>query len=230
MQLFAPEMTSVGSESCFQSSIVFACFQSRITVCRFSVYSAFPDGLAAQARIAKIDSIYAGAGADVIDLTSQRFEYAGGGFGMVVTGGDGDDVIWASQGKNLLCGDGGNDRFVGASGNDVLVGGAGDDTMHGGGGEDLFVFGANWGNDTVEQFANGKVTLWFQDGDESKWNASTLTYTDGDNSVTVTGVADVALKFGDDGSQQYQDLLAAGAFSDTTSQRIFDDKNRGMLA
>ena len=186
-------------------------------------------GLDAQARIAKIDSIYAGAGADVIDLTSQRFEYAGG-LGMVVTGGDGDDVIWASQGKNLLCGDGGNDRLVGASGNDVLVGGAGDDAMHGGGGDDLFVFGANWGNDTVEQFANGKVTLWFQDGDESKWDASTLTYTDGDNSVTVTGVADVALKFGDDGSQQYQTLLAIGAFDQAVSDRIFKDDDKGMLA
>ena len=96
----------------------------------------------------------------------------------------------------------------------------------------MFVFGGNWGQDTVEQLASGKVTLWFEDGDESKWNANTLTYTDGDNSVTVTGVdaVDVSLKFGDDGSERYDNLLAAGAFSESTSENIFEDKNKGMLA
>ena len=192
------------------------------------IYSAFPDGVDAQARLAKIDEIQAGAGADVVDLTSTRFEYVGGG--LTVRGGAGDDVIWANSGDNLLFGDDGNDRIVGAAGNDVLVGGTGDDSMHGNGGDDLFVFGGNWGSDTVEQLADGKVTLWFADGDASKWDAATLTYSDGANSVKVTGVSDVTLKFGDDGSQQYQDLLAAGAFSDSTSDNLFTDKNKGMLA
>ncbi len=96
------------------------------------------------------------------------------------------------------------------------------------GGDDIFVFGGNWGQDTSEQLANGKVTLWFQEGNESKWNAETLTYTDGDKSVKVSGVADVTLKFGDDGSDQYSKLLASGAFSEFSSQNIFGDK--GMLA
>ncbi|MBQ4481386.1 MAG: hypothetical protein II943_12205, partial [Victivallales bacterium] len=66
----------------------------------------------------------------------------------------------------------------------------------------------------------------------SKWNAETLTYTDGDNSVEVSGVTadDVSLKFGDDNSDQYQDLLATGAFDDFTSEKIFEDKNKGLLA
>ena len=34
----------------------------------------------------------------------------------------------------------------------------------------------------------GTVTLWFTSGDESKWNAETLTYTDDDNSFKVSGV------------------------------------------
>ena len=191
------------------------------------IYSAFPEGVDAQARLAKIDEIQAGAGADVVDLTSTRFEYVGGG--LTVRGGAGDDVIWANSGDNLLFGDGGNDRLVGASGNDVLVGGTGDDSMHGLGGDDLFVFGGNWGSDTVEQLSTGKVTLWFADGDQSKWDASTLTYADGANSVKVSGVSDVTLKFGDDGSPQYQDLLAAGAFADSASDNIFTDKNKGML-
>ncbi len=196
------------------------------------IFSAFPDGLEAQARIAKIDEIRAGVGNDVVDLTSQRFAYVGGG--MTVHGGLGDDVIWANSGDNWLFGDAGNDNLVGAGGNDVLVGGAGDDTLHGGGGDDLFAFGGDWGNDTVEQLARSKVTLWFQDGDETNvvWNAeaSTLTYTDGNNSVTVTGVSkeNITLKFGDDGSEQYRDLLASGAFNEFTSERIFE--NKGMLA
>ena len=190
------------------------------------IISAFPDGLEAQARIAKIDEIRAGAGDDVVDLTSQRFAYVGGG--MTVRGGLGDDVIWANSGDNLLFGDAGNDNLVGAGGNAVIVGGAGDDTLHGGGGDDLFAFDGNWGDDTVEQLATGTVTLWFNNGDESKWDAATLTYTDGDKSVMVSGVDDVTLKFGDDGSEQYRDLLAAGAFDGFTSERIFE--NRGMLA
>ena len=37
---------------------------------------------------------------------------------------------------------------------------------------------------TVEQLANGSVTLWFEPGSKENWNAETLTCTDGENSVT----------------------------------------------
>jgi len=193
------------------------------------IYSALPDGVDAQARIAKIDEIRAGAGNDLIDLTSQRFAYEGGG--LTVRGGLGDDVIWANNGDNWLFGDAGDDRLVGADGNDVLVGGIGDDTMHGGGGDDIFAFGLAWGKDTVEQLATGKVTLWFASGDDSKWNDETLTYTDGDNSVKVIGVAneDITRYFGEEG-EMYADLLVAGAFDEFTSEKIFEDRNKGLLA
>jgi Ca2+-binding RTX toxin-like protein len=130
----------------------------------------------------------------------------------------------------MLFGDKGNDRLVGASGNDVLAGGAGNDSLHGGGGNDFFVFGADWGKDIVEQLADGNVTLWFADGRAANWNAETLTYTDGENSVAVNGVtADkVALKFGDDGSAQYATLAEAGVFADFTSENVFEKK--GVLA
>ena len=183
-----------------------------------------------QARIAQIKEIRAGAGADVIDLTSQRFAYVGSG--MVVRGGLGDDVIWANVGGNWLFGDAGNDRLVGASGDDVIVGGAGDDALHGGGGDDIFVFGENWGKDTVAQCDGGTVTLWFKE-DTGAWDADALTYTDGENSVKVAPGTAVSLKFGDDGGnavERYNELLAAGAFADATSERIFEDKSKGMLA
>ena len=194
------------------------------------IYSASPDELGlSQSRIARIDEIRAGVGNDIVDMTSHRFEYTGDG--LTIRGGDGNDTIWANKGDNFLFGDAGNDRIVGASGNDVITGGIGNDRMHGGGGEDIFTFCDNWGMDTVEQLAGGSVTLWFANGDESKWNAETLTYTDGDNTVTVKGVTSVTLKFGGVGEDaaMFATLSEAGAFKEFTSQKIFEE-NKGLLA
>jgi len=121
---------------------------------------------------------------------------------------------------------------VGGSANDLIVGGIGNDSLHGGGGNDIFCFGDNFGKDTVEQLADGKVILWFESGSESNWNASTLTYSDGNNSVKVSGVtADkITLKFGDDQSALYDKLAANGSFDDAASEKIFEDKNKGFLA
>ena len=178
-----------------------------------------------QARLSQIDEIRAGAGDDIVDMTSQQFSYVGDG--VTIYGGSGDDVIWANNGNNILFGDAGSDRIVGGSGNDVIIGGSGDDSMHGGGGNDTFTFGENWGYDTVEQLNGGEVILWFESGSESNWDASTLTYSDGINSVQVIGVSaeDVTLKFGGDVSS-----LPSGCFEDAASEKIFEDYNKGMIA
>ena len=174
------------------------------------------------ARIAEIDEIRAGLGDDIVDLTSQKFAYAASG--VKIYGGLGNDTIWANNGKNILFGDAGNDRIVGGSGDDVIIGGIGNDSMHGGGGSDIFCFGEDWGSDTVEQLPGGEITLWFESGAENNWDADTLTYTDGANSVTVSGVSDVTLKFGTG------DTLPAGCFDAAASEKIFEDKDKGMLA
>ncbi|MBR4517548.1 MAG: hypothetical protein IKO65_00955 [Victivallales bacterium] len=194
------------------------------------IYSLFPVGMDAQARVMKINEIRAGQGDDIVDLTSQRFEYVGGG--MTVRGGLGDDVIWANTGGNSLFGDAGNDRIVGASGDDIIVGGEGNDILYGHGGDDIFAFGGNWGEDTVEQLANGKITLWFKEGDESKWDADNLFYSDGNNSVQIKGeCTNIDLKFGADAdADRFAALDAMGAFDDFTSEKIFEDKNKGLLA
>ncbi len=200
------------------------------------IYSALPGDIdEQQARIAKIHEIRAGGGDDIVDLTSQQFAYIGGG--VTVRGGMGDDVIWANKGDNWLFGDSGDDRIIGASGNDVIIGGFGNDSLHGGGGDDIFAFVGtfvgDWGHDTVEQLADGKVTLWFEEGSLANWNASTLTYkTNNNNSVKVKGVTaeNVTLKFGNDGSETYASLQAALAFDGFSSVNIFEDRNRGMLA
>ena len=187
------------------------------------IYTALPGTIdEQQARIAQIDEIRAGLGDDIVDMTSQRFAYVGDG--VKIYGGLGNDTIWANNGSNTLFGDAGNDRIVGGANNDVIVGGIGNDSMHGGSGSDIFYFGGDWGTDTVEQLANGSVTLWFEEGSESNWDADTLTYTDGANSVTVSGVTNITLRFGADTS------LPAGCFADAASEKIFEDKNKGLLA
>lgn len=193
------------------------------------IYSEYGDA----ARLSLIREIRAGAGDDVVDMTSERYtaELAG----MTVRGGAGDDVIWGAAGGNSLFGDAGNDWIVGRTGDDLIAGGAGDDTLAGGGGNDIFSFGGNWGSDVVSQAATGTVTLWFESGDLSKWDASTLTYTDGGNSVKVSGVAadQITLKFGDDGSEKFKEYVALGAFLESTAEAVFETeamRTKGILA
>ena len=183
------------------------------------IYTAFGKDAA---RLTQIDEIRAGAGDDIVDMTSQKFAYAGDG--VKIYGGLGNDIIWANNGNNTLFGDAGDDRIVGGSDDDVIIGGIGNDSMHGGGGDDIFCFGGDWGNDTVEQLTGGSVTLWFESGSASNWNATTLTYTDGSNSVKVSGVDTVTLKFGADAS------LPDGCFADAASEKIFEDSSTPFFA
>jgi Ca2+-binding RTX toxin-like protein len=213
------------------------------------VFSDLPDGLDGQSRLAKIDEIRAGAGDDLIDLTSQQYVYTGAG--MAVHGGLGDDVIWANHGNNRLFGDAGNDRLVGANEDDLLAGGAGDDRLHGGGGSDIFAFGGIWGDDTVEQLPGSHSILWF-DG-VARTDLSLSANSDGQavlsctsGTVTLANVSfdevseafdngsdvlsdSLSLRFGgEEYPEQYADLLATGAFLDSTSDHIFESK--GALA
>ena len=190
------------------------------------IYSALgSDG----ARLAQIDEIRAGAGDDIIDMTSSRFAYDGRE--LSIRGGAGNDVIWASGGGNKLFGDAGDDRITGGAGSDLIVGGSGDDSMYSGGGDDIFAFCENWGSDTVEITDNTCITLWFSSGSESNWDPVSRIYRDGSNTVTVYGGVNshIELKFGDAGGQ-YADLLEAGAFEPFTGEKIFEDKDKGTLA
>ena len=197
------------------------------------IYSEFGDA----ARLNAIREVRAGAGDDVVDMTTERYAGIPGVSvaRMTVRGGAGDDVIWGAAYNQKLFGDAGNDWIVGSAVDDVIVGGAGDDTLAGGGGNDTFTFGGNWGNDVVSQAATGSVTLWFESGSLANWDEATLTYTDEENSVAVSGVtADkVTLKFGDDNSEKYDELVAAGAFLESTAEAVFETeemRTNGILA
>lgn len=178
------------------------------------IFSASCDNLGGtQSRLDNLHEIIAGAGNDIVDMTSARFSVQTAD--IVIHGNDGDDIIWGGPNRNMLFGDAGNDRLVGGPDNDVLVGGVGDDSMAGQGGDDIFCFCDNWGNDCISQTPEGRVTLWFATGSLENWDASSLTYSADGNSVRVGGVSSdmVALIFGDDGSELYGKLKASGAFS-----------------
>jgi VCBS repeat-containing protein len=121
-------------------------------------------------RIKSIEVIDAGAGDDIVDLTSDRYSLGD----ITVYGGDGNDVIWSSSGNDTLYGgngndelDGGlgadkmvggagNDTLIGQDGNDTLDGGAGNDVIRGGTGNDTYLLGRGYGNDTIQENDNTK--------------------------------------------------------------------------
>ena len=167
-----------------------------------------------QIRFSQINEICGGDGNDIIDMTSLRFDYSGV---IRIYGGSGDDIIWGGAEKNILYGDSGNDKLTGSYGDDILAGGSGDDTMHGGGGNDIFCFGANWGSDIVEQLPGdgSTVTLWFAAGSLENWDSEHLVYTDGENSVAVTGCTCVDVKFGS------LEEAPEGVFAAAVTDKIF---------
>lgn len=66
-----------------------------------------------------------------------------------ITGGSGNDRLWAL---------GGDDKINGGSGNDVLTGNGGNDILSGGAGVDIFVFaGYDNGTDTLTDAASGDI-------------------------------------------------------------------------
>lgn len=92
------------------------------------------------------DTLRGNTGADQLD---------GGGGNDDLFGQAGADILRGNNGNDLLLGGGDNDTLYGQAGNDRLNGNAGNDTLGGGGGTDQFLFDANWGDDTIIDFANG---------------------------------------------------------------------------
>lgn len=180
------------------------------------------------ARIRKMSEIQAGAGDDIVDLTSARFAYEEhASKQLTVRGGDGNDILWGNAGHNIMFGDDGNDRIYGGSDNDVLIGGTGNDTMLGGGGDDIFCYGSSfdWGSDTITQLSGGTVTLYLDgiDRNDCSISGSTLTWNDGTHtgSITLNGVSWDSVKF----------YCAANGDGDLTKQSDYEElKNKGAFA
>jgi Ca2+-binding RTX toxin-like protein len=199
------------------------------------VYSAFPDSEQCE-RLSHITAIYAGRGDDIIDLTTDKFEFAGAE--VKVYGGDGDDVIWG--GADTACtfyGDKGDDSLIGSSRNDCFIGGAGDDVIHGGGGKDLFAYGdpSSWGNDIIYQLQGegNSITLFFE---QKELKDQLLTEEiDGGMRISVAGAANSSITIYSSGyslvfgsqCDQFEVILAAGGCGECASQNIFETGNNG---
>jgi hypothetical protein len=68
----------------------------------------------------------------------------------LISGGDGNDLIYGSAGTDLIFGGYGNDTIGGAEGNDLIAAGAGNDSVDGGTGDDRIV-----GQDGYDRLSGG---------------------------------------------------------------------------
>ncbi len=166
-----------------------------------------------QARITDVEEINAGAGDDIIDLTSNYYSVSD----ITLKGGEGDDHLWSSDGKDSLYGEAGNDSLYGGSGDDFLDGGSGADRLAGGSGDDTFVFDIN---DTSIDGGTGTDTVQINGG---AFDFSTLDgllndveILDLNNGATLT--IDSAFVAGNAGS-----AYTLQVDGDSTSQVTFED-------
>jgi len=104
------------------------------------VLSPTTQGINSTARIVNLEVINAGAGNDIVDLTSSNFILTQG---ITINGESGNDVLWGSNG---------NDIINGGDGDDIIFGGAGNDILTGGAGSDVFQFTATSGRFTITDF------------------------------------------------------------------------------
>jgi Ca2+-binding RTX toxin-like protein len=102
-----------------------------------------------------LETINAGEGNDIVDLTSDNFVLTNG---VSINGEAGNDNLWGSNG---------GDTIDGGAGNDSIFGGAGDDTLTGGTGSDTFQFTATAASDVITDFAvNDSIELYYRAEDE----------------------------------------------------------------
>jgi len=124
-------------------------------------------GVDSTARMIDLETINAGEGNDIVDLTSDNFVLANG---VSINGEEGNDTLWGSNGDDVI--DGGE-------GNDTLFGGAGDDTLTGGDGDDVFHFTPTAGSNVISDFdVNGdSIKLYY--GATDKHTNADIDLTDG---------------------------------------------------
>jgi hypothetical protein len=121
------------------------------------VLSPTTQGINSTARIVNLEVINAGAGNDIVDLTSANFVLT---TGVTINGEAGNDVLWGSNGDDII---------NGGDGDDVIFGGAGNDTLTGGAGSDIFQFTATSGRFTITDFdaQYDSIEYYYSEGEYS---------------------------------------------------------------
>jgi len=136
-----------------------------------------------QARLDSIENVNLGAGDDILDMTSNTYNYTDN---MTVDGGAGNDTIWTA---------GGDDTLSGGAGNDGFFGGAGDDTIDGGTGTDTASYSGNWSDYTITENAGTYTVVdnrtGSPDGTDTLTNIEFFRFADGtlSSNDVVSGTA-----------------------------------------
>jgi Ca2+-binding RTX toxin-like protein len=176
-------------------------------------------------RLINVKQINAGAGNDLVDLTSLRFTYGA----VAINGGPGNDWLLGNSSGDRLFGTSGNDRLKGYGGNDYLSGGNNNDHLYGGRGNDK-LFGGS-GHDYLRgEF--GKDTLTGGSGNDrfvfdtapTKSNMDTIT----DFSVKYDSIqlaASVFTKAGSKGSLKAKAFWSGSAAHDRDDRVIYNDES-----
>lgn len=116
------------------------------------------------ARFNGLSDISGSEGNDVLDMTSP--DYSLSDHSLLISGGDGDDIIWGSDADEEIKGD---------AGNDVLFGGIGSNLLNGGGGADEFQFTMTSESDTIQDFSlSDGDTLKFFNSSGAAFDRSTI--------------------------------------------------------
>jgi hypothetical protein len=169
-------------------------------------------------RLAGIEVISAGDGADLVDLASTRFSYGA----VLIDAGAGSDIVWSSAGDDLLYGGSGNDRIFAGGGDDYVSGDGGSDDLNGAAGNDvlqgdsgsdkLFDLAGNGlldgrgGSDDIYDGAGNALLAGGRGADRITLGGGrdVVAFNRGDGRDTVRGVGAAVLSLG--GGIEYQDL------------------------
>lgn len=121
------------------------------------------DGTAIQV-VQNIESIIAGDGGDIIDLSSTEFilgdvSISGGRGNDILWGNVGNDTISGAQGDDIIDGGPGNDILNGNLDNDIITGGIGDDRINGGSGDDILYGGWDLGLTELDKDFEENITF-----------------------------------------------------------------------
>lgn len=144
--------------------------------------------------------------------------------GILLFGGDGDDLLSGGSGHDVLIGGAGDDTLNGGDGNDSLLGGTGDDIFNGGSGNDVlyigehgdFVFDGGAGFDKAVVTETGGINLSIG-GWAGVERVNGLT---GNDSIEANGLSTSITITGGLGN----DVLAGGSAGDTLYGGADDDR------